>query len=157
IPVEALTERYAISYVPSGTIFAKLREKHRPLHQPSLLALGDPEFKLPTAGPVPKPPDHGVLLSLVLPGSNAHQAGLQSGDVLLRYGSQKLVSLDDLKPVESGDKVPVSVWRNGKVLDNLRVAPGRLGVSISKDPVDVALRKQRELTLLADARRRDEI
>src|SRR5262249_6058502 len=84
IPVEALTDRYAVSYVPSGTIFAKLCEKHRALDKPTLLALGDPEFKLSSAGPALMLPEHGVLLSLVLPGGNANKAGLHSGDVLLR-------------------------------------------------------------------------
>jgi CHAT domain-containing protein len=47
IPVEALTDRYLVSYAPSGTVFVRLRAKHRPLQSPTLLALGDPNFALP--------------------------------------------------------------------------------------------------------------
>jgi CHAT domain-containing protein/Tfp pilus assembly protein PilF len=46
-PVEALSERYLVSYAPSGTVLARLREKHRALQDPTLLAVGDPNFALP--------------------------------------------------------------------------------------------------------------
>src|SRR5205085_5056223 len=44
IPIEALTDRFTISYVPSASIYAQLRRQHRPLHGRSLLALGNPIF-----------------------------------------------------------------------------------------------------------------
>jgi CHAT domain-containing protein/tetratricopeptide (TPR) repeat protein len=49
VPVEALTDKLTVSYAPSGTMFAWLRE-HRPAASreappASLLALGDPEFQ----------------------------------------------------------------------------------------------------------------
>jgi CHAT domain-containing protein/Tfp pilus assembly protein PilF len=49
VPVEALTDRLTVSYAPSGTMFAWLRE-HRPaagreVPPASLLAFGDPEFQ----------------------------------------------------------------------------------------------------------------
>jgi CHAT domain-containing protein/tetratricopeptide (TPR) repeat protein len=47
VPVEALSDQYLVSYAPSGTVLARLREKHRPLAEPTLLALGDPNFALP--------------------------------------------------------------------------------------------------------------
>jgi CHAT domain-containing protein/tetratricopeptide (TPR) repeat protein len=54
VPVEALTDRYTVSYAPSGTLLTLLREKRpeaaggarRPA-SPSLLALGDPAFAPP--------------------------------------------------------------------------------------------------------------
>jgi CHAT domain-containing protein len=55
---------------------------------------------------------------------------------------------------EGSDRVPVIVWREGKVLDDLRVAAGKLGVVVSEDPPAVALQKHRELEQLADARAR---
>jgi tetratricopeptide (TPR) repeat protein len=155
IPAEALTDRYLISYAPSGTVFARLRQKHRPLESPSLLGLGDPNFALPDAGPPPQPPEHGLYLSLVLPGGNAARAGLRGGDVLLRYGGTKLVTRADLKVAQDGDPMPVVVWRNGQTLDDLRIAPGKLGVVVSEDAPAVALRKRRELDQLTDARSRD--
>jgi tetratricopeptide (TPR) repeat protein len=157
IPVEVLSDRYRVSYAPSGSVFARLRQKHRPLEAPTLLALGDPNFSLPDAGPPPQPPDHGLYLSVVLPGGNAAKAGLRGGDVLLRYAGTKLATRADLKPADSGDPVPVVVWRDGKTLDELRLAPGKLGVVVSEESSAVALRKRRELDLLADARSRAEI
>jgi CHAT domain-containing protein/Tfp pilus assembly protein PilF len=47
VPVELLTDRSRVSYAPSGTLFVRLREQHRPLTGESLLALGDPAFAPP--------------------------------------------------------------------------------------------------------------
>jgi CHAT domain-containing protein/tetratricopeptide (TPR) repeat protein len=156
VPVEVLTNRYRISYAPSGSVLTRLRKKHRPLESPSLLALGDPDFTNQEAGPPPEPPRHGLYVALVLPGSNAARAGLRNGDVLLTYSGQKLTTRSDLKVAEVGTTVPVSVWREGKVLDQFRVDPGKLGIIITEDAPAVALRKRRELDLLADARERSD-
>jgi tetratricopeptide (TPR) repeat protein len=152
IPVEVLTDRYQITYAPSGSVFARPVQKHRALHDPTLLALGDPNFQLPNAGPAPAPPKYGLYLSLVLPGGNAARAGLHSGDVLLSYNGSKLTTKADLKLATEGAAVPIEVWRDGKILNDLRLDPGKLGVVISEDAPAQALRKRRELDLLADAR-----
>jgi tetratricopeptide (TPR) repeat protein len=154
IPVEALTDRYLVSYAPSGTVLARLRARHRPLRSPTLLALGDPDFASTQSGP-PRPPGYGLYLSLVLPGGNAARAGLRGGDVLLSYGGTKLTTQQDLKPAGGGKAVPVTVWRDGKVLDDLHVDPGKLGIIISDDPPTAALRKRREGEGLADSRVRE--
>lgn len=44
VPVELLTDRYSVSYIPSGTLFARISRNHRPLQASPLLALGDPVF-----------------------------------------------------------------------------------------------------------------
>jgi CHAT domain-containing protein/tetratricopeptide (TPR) repeat protein len=44
VPLEVLAGDYRISYVPSGSVFARLRQQHRPVKGSSLLALGDPAF-----------------------------------------------------------------------------------------------------------------
>jgi hypothetical protein len=155
IPVEVLTDRYTVSYAPSATVFARLRQKHRSLESPTLLALGDANFASPQSGPPPQPPEHGLYLALVLPGGNAARAGLRGGDILLSYGGAKLTTKDDLKLAEVGEAVPIRAWRDGRVLAELRIDPGKLGVVISPDPPAVALRKRREIELLADARSRD--
>jgi tetratricopeptide (TPR) repeat protein len=155
VPVEALTDRYLVSYAPSGTVLARLRQKHRPLDKPTLLALGDPTFASPAAGPPPQPPEHGLYLALVLPGGNAARAGLRGGDVLLRYGGKELATPADLQVAEVGEPIPVAAWRDGKTLADLRVDPGKLGVALSDDPPAVAVRKRRELEQLADARSHD--
>jgi serine/threonine protein kinase/CHAT domain-containing protein/Tfp pilus assembly protein PilF len=52
IPIEALTHRYTVSYVPSGTTFAWLKNRHNEIaaggaqgNKSSLLAVGDPNFQ----------------------------------------------------------------------------------------------------------------
>jgi CHAT domain-containing protein/tetratricopeptide (TPR) repeat protein len=157
VPVEALTDRYRISYAPSGTVFARLRQKHRPLETPTLLALGNPNFTSLADRPPPAPPAYGLCLSLVLPGGNAARAGLRGGDVLLTYAGHKLAAQSDLKVTETGPAIPVTAWRDGQVLDQLWVDSGKLGVVLSADSPAVALRKHRDLDLLADARDRSEI
>src|SRR5262249_875700 len=74
VPVEGLTDGYAVSSAPPGTLYARLRQRHRPLREPTLLALGDPVFTTPAAPAPPPPPDHGLLLTLVLPDGNAYKA-----------------------------------------------------------------------------------
>ena len=64
---------------------------HRPLKGGPALALGFPSFKGPRRTPA-EPPDHGVLLKLVVPGGPAARAGLKSGDVLLSYDGKKLTT-----------------------------------------------------------------
>jgi tetratricopeptide (TPR) repeat protein len=154
VPLDVLSDRYTVNYVPSGSVFARLREQHRPLRATTLLALGDPAFQLPTAPP-PPPPDHGLYLTGVLPGGNAHRAGLRAGDVLLNYGGKKLTTPADLKLAADGEPVSLVVWRNGRTLKHLKVAPGRLGLAVSRDPPAVVLRREHEQLALADPRRRD--
>src|SRR5207302_455408 len=64
IPIEALTDRFTISYIPSASIYAHLRRQHRALEGRSLLALGNPVFA-PPEHRQRVPPEHGVLLSAV--------------------------------------------------------------------------------------------
>jgi hypothetical protein len=152
VPLEALTDRWRVSYAPSGTLFARLRESHRPLHQPTLLALGDPTFTTPQAPPAPEPPGHGLLVLQVLPGGNADKAGVRPDDVLLEYAGTKLTSRDDLKLRAEGGPVPVRLWRGGKDR-SLEVAPGKLGVVLDNEPAPAALKRRRELDkLLASTR-----
>jgi CHAT domain-containing protein/Tfp pilus assembly protein PilF len=139
VPLEVLTDRYQVSYTPSGTMHARLHQEHRPL-EPSLLALGDPVFR---RTPPPEPPDHGLYLLQVLPGSNAAKAGLQPGDVLLSYHGGKLQRFEDLQLVKEGAAVAITLWRLGQVQDRT-VAAGPLGIALAKEPAAEAIRKQRQ-------------
>jgi membrane-associated protease RseP (regulator of RpoE activity) len=60
----------------------------------------------------------GVLLSGVRPGSPAEQAGLAGGDVLLRVGSTRLLSLQDLafalRAHHPGEEVEIEWERGGR-------------------------------------------
>ena len=83
IPIEALLapdDTRTVSYAPSATVFKYLREQPRPDRHAGLLALGDPVFERPDASSEPKPPpDHGLLVNVVAPGSNAATHGLKPG------------------------------------------------------------------------------
>jgi hypothetical protein len=165
IPVEALTDRYTVSYAPSGTVFARLQEerqqagaKDRQATDYRLLAVGDPVFAQPPSPSQPEPPapDHGALITLVTPDSNAACGGLQPGDVVLRYAGAKLAAPADLAKAisQSSDQssagqargeasVAVQVWRQGQVLD-LKVHPGRLGIGYSQKAAADEIRARRE-------------
>jgi tetratricopeptide (TPR) repeat protein len=148
VPVEVFADGYTISYGLSGTLHAHMRGQPRPDGK-GLLALADPVFDPPAVAEkaLPLPPG-GVLLTMVVPGSNAAQAGLKPNDVLLRYNGTDLTGPADLKPLpESGDadkRVPVTVWRDDKTLTR-QVRPGKLGVVLASDPAPKALADLRRL------------
>ncbi|WP_334186354.1 Do family serine endopeptidase [Noviherbaspirillum sp.] len=60
----------------------------------------------------------GALVSRVTPGSAAQKAGLQAGDVILKYNGTEIVRSADLTArvgsAQPGDKVNLTVWRAGK-------------------------------------------
>jgi tetratricopeptide (TPR) repeat protein len=162
IPVEALLEarskespRYVVSYAPSGTMFAWLEERRRedrdkPAAPRRLLALGDPvpAPAEPQENQAPRPPDHGLLVRAVQPGSNAAGAGIQPGDVLLSYAGTRLANRDDLtKQVQAADPklagIAAVVWREGKTLD-LTLKPGLLGLGLETKPPAQVILAQRE-------------
>jgi tetratricopeptide (TPR) repeat protein len=127
MPLAVLTEEYRISYVPSGSVYARLRQQHRAVQGTPLLALGDPAFAAPVVHQ-PEPPPRGVLLSFVQPGGNAGRAGLRGGDVLLEMGGSPLGTADDLrKALAQGGTL--RYWREGKE-QSTSVPAGRLGVRL---------------------------
>jgi tetratricopeptide (TPR) repeat protein len=152
VPVELLASNYQVSYIPSGTVWARLTEAHRSLMGDSILAVGDPVFRGQDTAASPMPPDHGLLLAQVLPGSNAHTAGLRDGDVLLSYGGTPLRVRGDLQTRESGGAVLVQVWHAGKV-DERTLPSGKLDVVLHAKPAPEALREQREFRKLLTAAR----
>ena len=149
IPVEVLLaddHTRTVSYAPSATVYKYLREQPRPDRRAGLLALGDPVYERHDSSSEPKPlPDHGLLVNMVGPGSNAATHGLKPGDVLLAYNGMALHKREDLKAVpEPGQAVPVEVWRNGQVAKR-ELAAGKLGVVIDTRPAPVAIAEQRRL------------
>jgi tetratricopeptide (TPR) repeat protein len=162
IPLEVLTERYVFSRAPSATVFAFLRGKAKPQTE-GLLALADPVFDRPdtAAKPAPLPPG-GVLLVAVVPGSNASQAGLRSGDVLLRYKDTALKTAADLGTqvqaagADPKAHIPIEVWREGeKDPLKMEVPPGPLGVSVAKEAAPEAVAKRRRIDAETVASRGD--
>ncbi len=149
VPIEAILaddDTRTVSYAPSATVYKYLREQPRPNRHAGLLTLGDPEYGGPHKSSEPEPlPDHGLLLNVVVRGSNAAIHGLKGGDVLLAYNGTPLHKREDLKAVpERGQPVPVEVWRAGQVTKR-EVGPGKLGVVIDTRPAAVAIAEQRKL------------
>ncbi len=160
-PVEALLapdDTRTVSYTPSATVFKYLREQPRPDLHAGLLALGDPVYKRPDKSSELKPlPDHGLLVNVVTPGSNAATHGLKREDVLLAYNGIALSTKDDLNVVDEGQKsVVVDVWRDGRSFRR-DLAPGKFGVVLDHRPAPVAIAENRKLQqVLLAARGGDE-
>jgi CHAT domain-containing protein len=163
VPLEVLTDAYTISYAPSGTMYAWLKESHRPRstagsgEKTRMLALGDPVFQQPEeeVRPLPDPPDHGVFVAMIAPDSNAFHSGIRSGDVMLSYGGTVLAGPQDLGPAiqqhlgdgasgEPSAEIAVSAWREGEIVE-LAVAPGRLGLQPAGQPASQVINTGRRL------------
>ena len=154
IPIEILTDKFTISYAPSGTLFAWLREQRKETitkpEQLQLLALGDPNFpEPPQEDKQPPMPEHGLLVAKVLLGSSAAKAGIRRGDVLVKYGEKNLRRPEDLMtsptddtPGTAKEEIALEIWREGMRVV-ARVPPGRLGVQMAKEPAPDALLAQR--------------
>ena len=157
IPIEALLapdDTRTVSYAPSATVFKYLREQSRPNRHAGLLALGDPVYDRPDASSEPKPlPDHGLLVNVVTPGSNAANHGLKPGDVLLAYNGQTLNKKDDLKVVTEGAKpIAVEIWGDGRS-SRRDLASGKLGAVIDPRPAREAIAANRAMEKMLVASR----
>jgi CHAT domain-containing protein len=162
IPIEALTDQYTVSYTPSGTYLARLKDRPPP-RSTRLLAVGDPLFPPIKAAPqLAALPPGGLLIVQVVPGGNAAKSRLQAGDVLVAYAGQGLTSLAQLRKLlgaKAKDKsVVVRVWREGQEkLAERELAPGPLGVVLAKDPAPEAIAARRQADqMLAKLTRGDE-
>ena len=161
IPVDVLLasdDTRIVSYAPSATVFMYLREQPRPDRHAGLLALGDPVYERPDTSGEPKPlPDHGLLVNMVAPGSNAATHGVKPGDVLLAYNGISLNNKDDLKVVTEGDKpIGVEIWRDGRS-SRRDLAPGKLGAVIDPRTARDAVAANRAINkVLVAARSGDE-
>jgi CHAT domain-containing protein len=84
----------------------------------------------------PTPPDHGLLVSKVVPNGVADLCGVKAGDILLEYNGTALKTGDDLKVVaaDGGKKqVVLRIWRAGEVRP-VEIAAGLLGVQLDPRP-----------------------
>jgi tetratricopeptide (TPR) repeat protein len=155
VPVEALTDRFTISYAPSASVFARRAQDHRPLQGSSVLVVADPVFTHPESKP-PAPPQRGLLVLRVLPGSLAARIRLQAGDVLTDYNGTPLHKSADFKPASGDDPVLVKLWRDGKAGAG-RIPSGELGVVLDDRPIAEALAawRKKEAELLSPARGED--
>jgi CHAT domain-containing protein/tetratricopeptide (TPR) repeat protein len=110
VPLEALSDTFRISYIPSGTALARLKRAHRPLSASPALAVGDPTFTAPGGRPsvarLPATRREVETLSklagncTVLVGSRASEQAL---DQLARSGKLKAFRLIHLATHGVGD------------------------------------------------------
>jgi tetratricopeptide (TPR) repeat protein len=157
VPIEALLafdDTRTVSYAPSGTLLKYLHTQSRPDSHAGLLALGDPIYKRSDMSDDPKPlPKNGLLVNVVIRGSNAAKHGLKDGDVLLAYNGLAMNKKDDLKVVTDGVKpIPIEIWRDG-VLSRRDLATGKLGAMIDSRPAPEAIVEQRKFQQVLSAAR----
>ncbi len=123
LPLEVLLSDDAlanvpIAYAPSATIALRPRLEGQASAAVASsgdgamrgVVLGDPVFAGAESRPEPEYPEAGVLLAMVQEGSNAAQAGLKRGDVLLAYGNHELTSAEELGPAI---QLPRKSWLRG--------------------------------------------
>ncbi len=158
VPVEALTDRFVVSYTPSGTATARRAKRAVPTDVPTLLALGDPVFDRERRAPKPPSalPPGGLLIAQVVPGGAAAKARLQAGDVLLKYAGTALTTVEQLGQLIQANagkpSVTIAVWREGQERTATKdLPPGKLGVVLAKEPAPeaIASRRKADAMLLA--------
>jgi len=151
VPAEVLAPEYTISYVPSGTLLARMSKRPK-LESSGLLALGDPVFGKKGALSTPPSttlPPGGLLVQQVVPGRTAANAGLRPGDVLVRYGETSLNGVGELGAAIASQtpakSISLAVWREcEKELLKLDAAPGKLGIGLHPKPAPEAIAERRE-------------
>ena len=150
IPIEALSDQYTVSYTPSGTYLARLKDRPQPKSS-GLLAVGDPVFPPPSKDKPPPTtlPPGGLLLVQVIPGGPAAKKGLRAGDVLVAYSGEDLTSVEQLGKLiaaRAAEKaVVVKVWREGQdKLAERELPGGKLGVLVAKEPARQAIIARRQ-------------
>jgi hypothetical protein len=163
IPIELLVDDLTVSYAPSATVLTYLTEKP-PVESRGLVALGDPIFARDLSPEkTSPPPDHGLLIDVVPPRSNAAKAkplALASGDVLLSYNGMELRAIDDLTAAKRDlgptEWVRLRLWREGTVHET-EMPGGDLGVIVNREPAPAALARARKIVeSLAAGERGDE-
>lgn len=93
----------------------------------------------------------GALVSLVEPNGPAAKAGLQAGDVILKFNNQPVKSSNELPlivaNVRPGSKVPMSLWRKGKEL-NVNVTVSEMPTEkVATEPAEPQVAKIQRLGL----------
>jgi serine protease Do len=78
----------------------------------------------------------GGLVAKVVPDSAAERAGIKVGDVILKFNGAPIVDAGQLSQrvgaATPGDKVPLEIWRDGKVM-SLTATIGTAGKQLSAD------------------------
>ncbi len=149
VPVSLLTGQFSICYVPSGTFLARLMDQPKPTGS-QFLAVGDAiyETEKKTVTALTDLPSGGILITQVIPMSAAAKAGLQVGDVILKYGEAEIAKLEDLQKASAStkaEKVSLTIWRDGEAKPfPVEIATGRMGVGLDREPAPVAIANRRK-------------
>ncbi len=85
-------------------------------------------------GEEPEPMKGVLVVTQVMPDTQASALGLKAGDIILTYASRKIRNVDDLRAAlatvaESKEKIPVT-WRRGTEEMKGVLEPGRIGVML---------------------------
>jgi tetratricopeptide (TPR) repeat protein len=133
-----------VAYGPSGSALLWSRAQgDRQRSQGRLdeaVVLGDPMFKR-DAG---VPPGQGVVVLTVADDGQAKRVGIEPGDVIVAYGGKEIAGAEALvaETKEARGEQTVALWRAGERRE-VKVAPGPLGVQLSREPVADALQRLR--------------
>lgn len=79
-----------------------------------------------------QPPEGGLLVERVRPGSAAEEAGVSDGDVMLRMDGLSLLALTDFRPAAGAERVTLTV-RHGDATEDRALRVGRLAPSLAAD------------------------
>jgi serine protease Do len=78
----------------------------------------------------------GALVSSVEKGSPADKAGIQPGDVILKFNGKDIESSEDLPPlvadVAPGEKATIELWRKGKTRE-ITMAVGKMETAVAEN------------------------
>lgn len=160
VPLELLTDEYVVSYVPSGTFLARVRNRPRPVGPAELLAVGDPVFhvlkkrgeEVPRISP-PEGVPQGIVVAKVEAGGRGSVAGVKVGDRLVSYNDATIASEAQLHAAQSAElvrrggglrDVALRVLRNtsdGPKTLSLSAAGGELGIEFEPPPGTGPLRE----------------
>lgn len=88
------------------------------LRRPLLGVVGLEEIDAEQAAGLGMPPKGGVRLTGIVEGMSAQQAGLQAGDVMVKFNGQRVDSIsalvNQLRELRAGDQVKVIFYRDGR-------------------------------------------
>ena len=93
--------------------------------------------------------NYGVLLSGVVPGGGAQQAGLMKGDIIMEFGGQKAryesQLLTMIKSKKVGETVDIVFFRNEQIYETQAVLQSRQKPKIDETTGEVIIQKKRKL------------
>lgn len=155
VPIELLADEYVVSYVPSGTFLARVRNRPRPAGPAELLAVGDPVFQVKKRSPAiisGVPPLEakglGLVVAKVEAGGAAAAAGVKVGDRLLSYRDVEIVREAQLLELAAKNAargaVSLRVLRtapDGPTVLALAAAGGPLGIEFEPPPPKAPVRR----------------